>query len=238
MKAVIIAGGRGERLKPLTDFVPKPMVKVKGKTILEHTIDLLKKYGIREYIFSLCYLPEVITSYFGDGKKFRVDIKYTYEDPKYPLGTAGAINLAKKCINDTFIITYADILRVLDVQGMIDQHNKNKALTTINVYRRYGANPKSMVTFNKDGRITNFVERPDPSLIKSDFVWANGAFFVAEPEIFSFINEGAPCDFGKDVFPTLIKEDKKLMAFPSDGYFIDIGDQEKLKKAEETFLGI
>ena len=96
MQAIIVAGGKGERLRPITDKIPKPMVEVKGKTILEHTISLLKNNGVTDLILALCYLPEVIVEHFGNGEKFGVNIKYTFEDPKNPLGTAGAIRESKK----------------------------------------------------------------------------------------------------------------------------------------------
>src|SRR3989344_1376598 len=111
MKAIIIAGGRGERLRPLTDNIPKPLVEVNGKPILLHTLELLKSHGITEFIIALCYLPERVVSYFGDGSKFGVHITYTYEDQLKPLGNAGAITLSQKYIKETFIVTYADIVR-------------------------------------------------------------------------------------------------------------------------------
>ena len=98
MKAIIIAGGRGERLRPLTDNIPKPLVEVNGKPILLHTLELLKSHGITEFIIALCYLPERVVSYFGDGSKFGVHITYTYEDQLKPLGNAGAITLSQKYI--------------------------------------------------------------------------------------------------------------------------------------------
>jgi mannose-1-phosphate guanylyltransferase/phosphomannomutase len=236
MKAIIVAGGRGERLKPITDNIPKPMVKVGGKTLLEHTVELLKRFGVTEYIFSLCYLPDVITNYFGDGASFGINIKYTYEDENEPLGTAGAIDLARKYINDTFIVTYADILRKLNINDMIRQHMINRSMATINVYKRFGADPKSVVVFDSQLRVTKFVERPTQDLIKDSFVWANGSFFVFEPEIYRYIKKGIKSDFGSDVFPKVISDRKVVLAYPSDEYFIDIGNPEKLKLAEETFV--
>ncbi len=238
MKAIIVAGGRGERLRPITNNMPKPMVDVAGKSILEHTIDLLKANGIKEFIIALCYLPEVVTNYFGDGKKFGVQIAYTYEDPANPLGTAGAIALAKDQIAGTFIVTYADILRALDIKSMIKTHKSKDAFATINIYKRYGADPKSLVLFDKDGRIKQFVERPDKSLLTEDFVWANGSFYILEPEIFGYIPKNKLVDFGKDIFPALVNDGRKVYSFQSDGYFVDIGNLEKLEKARKTFPSV
>lgn len=238
MKAIIIAGGKGERLRPLTNNVPKPMIEVAGKPISEHIINLFKRYGIKDFLFSLCYLPPVITSYFGNGSKFGIKIAYTFEDKNKPLGTAGAITFAKKYINNTFIVTYGDILRELNIQEMIKQHKNKKAFATINVYKRFGPSPKSMVIFNKEGRVVDFKERPTPQDINDDFVWANGSFYIFEPEIFDFIPKDKPSDFGKDIFPKLLSEDKKIYAYPSSGYFVDIGNLEKLKKARKTFRSL
>lgn len=235
MKTIIVAGGKGERLRPITNTIPKPMVEVAGKPILEHIVNLLKRHGVTEFIFALCYLPHVITNYFGDGKKFGVTITYTFESEDKPMGTAGAILPAHKLINDTFIVTYADILRELDVTDMMSKHKKNKAFATLHTYKRYGADPKSMITFDKNNRIINFIERPKPEDIKKDFVWSNGSFYILEPKIFDFIPKDTPSDFGKNIFPPLLTQKKHLFVYPTDGYFVDIGNLEKLEKARKTF---
>lgn len=235
MKAILVAGGRGERLRPYTDKVPKPMLKVKGKPILEHLVDLLKRNGINEFVFALCYLPKTITSYFGDGSKFGIHINYTFEDEKTPLGTAGAILPAKKYINGTFIISYADILRELDVKDMIRYHKNKKSFTTLHVYKRFGPDPKSMIVFDRQNRIVEFKERPKTNELKKNFVWANGSFYISEPAVFDFIPKNKKSDFGREIFPSLLKTGKPLFAYPSNEYFIDIGNLDKLKKAEETF---
>lgn len=231
MKAIIVAGGKGERLRPLTNNIPKPMVEVGGKPILEHIINLFKRNGIYDFIISLCFLPDKITGYFGNGKKFGVKIEYIYEKEDLPLGTAGNFASARNKIDSTFIVTYADILRELDIVDMIEFHRKKKAFATLNIYKRYGENPKSMVLFNKNKKITTFVERPKPEDLKDDFVWANGSFYIFEPGIFDFIPENTFTDFGKDVFPELLPRNKNLYAYQTDGFFVDIGNKEKLEIA-------
>lgn len=235
MKAIIIAGGRGERLRPLTDSIPKPMVEVAGKPILEHILLLLKQHNITNLIIAVCYLPDVITDYFGNGSKLGFNITYTFEDPRYPMGTAGAIFPAKKLIKDKFITTYADILRELDVTEMIKQHTSNKAFGTINIYKRFGKDPKSMIITKNNNQIVEFKERPKPAEIPNDFVWANGSLYIFEQEVFDFIPENKPSDFGKNIFPSLLSSKKPLYAYPSSGYFVDIGNKEKLEKARKTF---
>lgn len=236
MKAILIAGGRGERLKPITNKIPKPMVEIADKPILLHAIEMLKKHGITEFILALCYLPEVITKYFGDGKKLGVSISYSFEDPNFPLGTAGAVSLAKDKIKDTFIVTYADILRELDITAMIRQHKKNQALATINVYKRISENAKSKIEIDKKNKILKFIERPTPDQLTESYIWVNGSFYIFEPKIFDFIKLNKSIDFGKDIFPSLLAKKEPLYAFPTTGYFIDIGNLEKLEKARQTYL--
>src|SRR3989338_5789572 len=187
MKAIIVAGGKGERLRPLTDTLPKPMVEIGGKPLLFHTLNLLKSHDITEFIIALCYLPEKIVSYFGDGSQFGINIKYTYEELLKPLGTAGAITLAKKHIKETFIVTYADIVRELNVTEMIEHHKQTNAFATLNVYKREGPDPKSMIEFDDTKRILKFIERPTVKDTEGKFVWANGSFYILEPEIFDWV---------------------------------------------------
>jgi mannose-1-phosphate guanylyltransferase/phosphomannomutase len=238
MKAIIVAGGRGERLRPITVTKPKPMVEVAGKPILLHTVELLRSAGITEFIFALCYLPDVVKNYFGDGSKFGVSIEYTLEDPSHPLGTAGAIKASEQYINNTFIVTYADILRELDVEKMIKLHKDSQAFATMNVYKRFGKDPKSLVKFDRENKVSTFIERPTEEENKENFVWCNGSFYIFEPQIYEYIPDNSHCDFGKEIFPKLISDNKPVYAFPSEGFFIDIGTKEKLQKAEEAFKTI
>lgn len=235
MKMIIIAGGRGERLRPITNFIPKPMIEVAGKPIIEHILIHAKKYGITEFIFSLCYLHKKISSYFGKGKKWGVNIKYTYERHDLPQGSAGAVLKAKKFINDTFIVTYGDILRDLNIGLMINEHKKNKPLATINIYKRYGKNPKSMIFFDQNSRVTDFKERPKKQDITDNYTWANGSFYIFEKGIFDYIAKDIFLDFGQNVFPKLLKANKLIFVYKSTNYFIDIGNLEKLRKARKTF---
>lgn len=234
-KVLIVAGGIGERLRPITNTIAKPMVKVGNKPVLEHNLDLFRKFGFKEFIFALCYLPNTISDYFGDGSKWSVKIDYTFEDPVLPLGTAGAINLAKNKIDSTFIVTYGDSIRVVDVEKMLATHKEKNAFASLCVYKRPAENAKSAVDFNQNGLILEFKERPDPNDLKQNFVWSNAALYIFEPEIFNYIPENEMVDFGKDVFPKVLKDGKKVFAFPIDGYFIDIGTKEKLDQANTDF---
>lgn len=237
MKAVIIAGGIGKRLRPLTDNMPKPMIVIGKKPILEHTIDLLKENGISDIILALCYLPHIIKDHFGNGSKFGVRISYTYEDPESPLGTAGAILPVKDLISDTFIVTYADILRDLDIKRMIGSHKRAKNLATINIYKHSGTKFKSSIKFNrKDSVLKELKEMPEKIERDGKLIWSNGSFYIFEKEIFSFIPENQASDFSKDIFPKLLEMKRKISVFPSSGHFIDIGTMENLEKARNLKL--
>jgi mannose-1-phosphate guanylyltransferase/phosphomannomutase len=233
MKAIIVAGGQGTRLRPLTNTIPKPMVQVGRKPILEHTINLLKRNGISDFIIALCYKPQPVIDYFGDGTRFGVSIIYTFEDPEAPLGTAGAILAAKEYLTETFIVTYADTLRELDIKDMLNLHSKNKATATLNVYKHTGENYKSSITFTDDNVLVNFVELPTSTKLEEGFAWSNGSFYIFEPTVFDHIPENQSIDFARHVFPKLIESGAKIYSYPSAGYFIDIGTHETLEKAEK-----
>jgi NDP-sugar pyrophosphorylase family protein len=235
MKAIILAGGKGERLRPFTIGIPKPMVEVGGKPILEHIIQLFKKSGISDLIFALCYRHKDISDYFGNGSKFNVKINYLIEDENNPLGTAGAIVGAKKFIEETFIVAYGDILRKLDIADVIKKHKVHNAFVTLVVYKNKRSNPKSLIKFDNYGVIHKFKERPKIIDKKEDFVWSNASFYIFQPGIFDFIIPGKIQDFGKDIFPKILSSGKIIYAYQQKGYFIDISNLEKLKEARRMF---
>ncbi len=238
MKAIIVAGGKGERLRPLTDHIPKPMITVGDKPILEHTITLLKQNGIVDIVLALCYLPEKIEEYFGDGSEFGVNIEYIYEDPLKPRGTAGAILPAEDLVHGPFIVTYADILRELNVAQMITQHHASKSIAMLNVYQHRGPNFKSRITFGLDHRLAAFEELASSRTLEEGFEWSNASFYIFDPKIFDHIPKDTKSDFSKDVFPALLKAGENISVFPSAGYVIDIGTKESLEEARGRFANL
>ncbi len=234
MQAVILAGGKGERLRPTTNTLPKPMVKINGKPLLFYIIADLKRYGIKDIIITVCYRADIIKNYFGNGENFDVNISYITEQEDKPLGTAGALILLKGKIKNTFIVSAGDILRKLDVQNVLSFHKKKGGLITICVYKNINPNPKSIITFNEERRILQFVERPE--IKPKNAVWSNASFYIFEPAIFSFIPKGGKTDFGKDIFSRLVKAQKPIYAYLQNNYFLDIGDIEKVKQANEDIL--
>ena len=230
-KAVILVGGKGTRLRPLTLNMPKCMIEVQGKTITEHLFDLFKKYGIRDIILSVGYMKEKAKEYYGDGSKFGVDITYMEEDE--PLGTAGPLKLAKDYLKDSFIVTNGDELKTINIPRMFRLHKRKGALatialTTVTDPTQYG------VARVSGSRILEFVEKPKAEEAPSNLI--NSGFYIMEPEVIDMIPNGFSM-LEKDVFPKLAKEGR-LRGFLSEGQWFDIGTLERYEIAKKKWMGI
>ena len=228
-KAVLLVGGRGTRLRPLTDKTPKALLEVQGKTITEHLFDLLKKYGIRECILCVGYLKDRIKEHFGDGSRFGMSINYVEEDE--PLGTAGPLKLAKKYLNDSFIVSNGDELKNINIPRMFRLHKRKNALATIALTTV--DEPSHYGVARLDGsRIIEFVEKPvnPPSNL------INAGFYILEPEVIDTIPDGFAM-LERDVFPKLAQLGR-LRGFPFAGQWFDIGNIERYKIAEKKWEGI
>ena len=228
-KAVLLVGGKGTRLKPLTDKTPKALLKVQGKTIVEHLFDLLKKYGIRDVILCVGYLKEQIKEHFGDGSGVGMNITYVEENE--PLGTAGPLKLAKKYLTDSFIVSNGDALKNINIPRMFRLHKRKNAfgtiaLTTVDEPSHYG------VARLDGSRIIEFIEKPQnpPSNL------INAGFYILEPEVIDMIPDGFSM-LEKDVFPKLAHLGR-LRGFPFAGQWFDIGNIERYKIAEKKWKGI
>ena len=230
-KALILIGGKGTRLRPLTYKTPKCMIDVHGKTLTEHLFDLLKKYGIRDVILSVGYLKEKVKEYYGDGSKFGVNITYVEEDE--PLGTAGPLRLAKKYLNNSFIVTNGDELKNFNIPRMFRLHKRKDALatlalTTVTDPSQYGVAKLS------GSRILEFVEKPKKEEAPSNLI--NAGFYIMEPEVIDMISEGFSM-LEKDVFPKLAREGR-LRGFPTAGQWFDIGNFERYEIAKKKWGGV
>lgn len=230
-KALILIGGKGTRLRPLTYKTPKCMIDVHGKTLTEHLFDLLKKYGIRDVILSVGYLKEKVKEYYGDGSKFGVNITYVEEDE--PLGTAGPLRLAKKYLNNSFIVTNGDELKNFNIPRMFRLHKRKDALatlalTTVTDPSQYG------VARLSGSRILEFVEKPKKEEAPSNLI--NAGFYIMEPEVIDMISEGFSM-LEKDVFPKLAREGR-LRGFPTAGQWFDIGNFERYEIAKKKWTGV
>mgnify|MGYP001615986662 CR=1 FL=1 len=238
MKAFILCGGKGERLMPLTSKIPKPMIQINNKPILEYLILLCRKHGIKEIFISTSYLPEVIKNYFEDGSKWGVKIKYSIETS--PLGTSGSLNNFREFINETFFVIYGDNLTNLNLSKMLDFHHSKKAMGTLFVYREPLTDREStpaIVAVKSDGEIFDIIERPMESdkerlkKISSDQKYMNSGIYVLEPEILNLIPFGVS-DFMIDIFRQLMKN-KNLFAFRDNPYIREVGIFLRLNKARE-----
>lgn len=232
MKAVIMAGGKGTRLRPLTCHIPKPMVSLAQKPVMEYAIELLKKHGITEIAVTLHYLPGVIKNYFGDGSQFGVELHYFEEIT--PLGTAGSIKNAEKFLNDRFIVISGDCVTDFDLRKGIDFHQEKKALTTI--FMKNVAMPceYGVISTNEIAEVVRFIEKPSWNEVFSNTV--NTGIYVLEPEVLDYLKPGEPSDFSKDLFPLLIEEKNLLFGFYADGYWSDIGNVSTYRQTQMDIL--
>lgn len=227
-----MAGGEGTRLRPLTCNYPKPMLKVANRPMMEHIIFLLKKHGITDIAVTLQYLPDHIKDYFGDGHKFGVNLKYYIE--KTPLGTAGSVKNAQEFLNDTFIVISGDCLTDFDLEKAFSFHKDKKALGTLVLTKVDCPLEYGVVITDKDYNIMKFLEKPGWGEVFSDTV--NTGIYILEPEVLNYFEPLQKFDFSQDLFPLLLKEQKKLLGISLEGYWCDIGDINAYLKAHQDIL--
>jgi mannose-1-phosphate guanylyltransferase/phosphomannomutase len=220
MKAVIMAGGFGTRLRPLTNNIPKPMVPMANKPMLEHILELLQEHGITECVVLLYFQPEVIENYFGDGSEWGMKLEYITATEDY--GTAGAVKLAESHINESFIVISGDVLTDFDLKAAIAFHRQKKALTTILLTRVENPLAFGVVITGEEGKIVRFLEKPTWGEVFSDTI--NTGIYILEPEAFAMIPSKTEFDFSKDLFPAILKEKKPLYGYIASGYWKDVGD--------------
>ncbi|HIH22796.1 TPA: nucleotidyltransferase family protein [Candidatus Micrarchaeota archaeon] len=224
MKAFILCGGEGTRLRPYTYTTPKPMLPVGGKPILQHLIEHLKKHAIKEFALTVGYLKEKIMDYFEDGKKFGVKIEYATEDT--PKNTAGSILDYRGKVKETFAVLMGDHITDINLADMIRSHKKSKAIATVALLKKETKIEYGVAEIDrKTGRITEFSEKP---VIEHDI---NTGIYIFEPQVFDFIEEKD--DFAKQVFPRLLKAGKPINAYVAEFEWLDIGriaDYERVKQ--------
>lgn len=227
--AIILAGGLGTRLRPLTDKTPKPLLPVKGKPIIEHAIDNFRRHGITDIILSIGYKSDVIRDYFGDGSRFGVRISYCVEDE--PLGTGGAIKEASKGMTETFIAINGDNLADFDWTAQLKEHRENKAKITLALYPVDDVTQFGIARLD-DKRIVEFIEKPSVEEAPSNLNNAGG--YVIEPEALDILPEGKS-SIELDCFEKLA-EKGVVFAFTHHGQWFPTDTLEKYKKADELFI--
>ena len=224
MKAVILAGGKGTRLKPYTTIIPKPLVPLGDRAILEILIGRLKKYGITNLTLCVNHLSNLIIAYFGNGKKWGVNIKYSLEHEF--LSTVAPIKLIKN-LPENFLVMNGDLLTDLDFKELYNYHLENKSLITVATYKRTAKIDFGVIEIDKNKNIAvGFKEKPEYELNVSMGV------YVFNKKILNFVPDGQPFGFD-DLMQVLIAKNKNIKVYPYDGYWLDIGRPEDYEKANE-----
>ena len=235
MKAVIMAGGFGTRIQPLTNSIPKPMLPIMNKPMMEHTMMMLKDLGIQEFIVLLYFKSEVIKNYFKDGSDFGIQITYVVPDDDY--GTAGAVKKAQEYIGtENFIIISGDLVTDFDFQKIFDYHKEKKSKLSITLTSVENPLEFGIVIADKEGKIEKFLEKPSWGEVFSDTI--NTGIYIIEPEILDYIPKNENFDFAKDLFPLLMRQEIDLMAGHAQGYWRDVGNPESYRDVhEDIFTG-
>lgn len=220
MKAVVMAGGEGSRLRPLTSGRPKPLVPVVGRPVMEHILRLLRHHGITDVVVTLQYLGSSIRDYFGDGAEWGMDITYVVEDA--PLGTAGSVRNARHYLDDTFVVISGDALTDVDLTAAIAAHRQHGAQATIVLHPVSNPLEYGVVITNPDGSVARFLEKPSWGEVFSDQV--NTGIYVLEPAVLELVAADRPVDWSADVFPRMLRQGNPLFGQVVDGYWCDIGN--------------
>ena len=232
MKTIIMAGGEGSRLRPITCGRPKPMAPVANRPMMAHIVDLLKKHGFTEIGVTLQYKPEYIRNYFGDGSGFQVHLRYFMEET--PLGTAGSVKNAQSFLDRTFLVISGDALTDIDLTRAVEFHRRRGALATLVLTRVSCPLEYGVVITRADGAITRFLEKPGWGEVFSDTV--NTGIYVLEPEVLDYIPPGQMFDFSKDLFPLLLRMKKPLFGAVLPGYWCDVGNLAQYLQAQQDVL--
>ncbi len=229
-KALILCGGEGTRMRPLTLSTPKPMLPLGYRPLLEHTIRYFKDQGIYNFVLAIGYLGEQIIKYFNDGSNIGVKIDYSTEHK--PVGTAGAIKNAEKFINSTFFALNGDVIfRNLKMKEVLQFHKENNALATIVVTKVKATKGFGLVKSDSDGKVMDFLEKPKyPSS-----GWINAGMYVLEPAIFNHIKHDDKVSIENEVFPKIVEEGR-MFAYKHEGYWNDIGLPEDYERVCKDFF--
>ncbi len=227
-----MAGGEGTRLRPLTSNLPKPMMPLANKPMMEHVIDLLRRHGFDEIVVTLAFMPDAIRNHFGDGSEYGVHIQYATEET--PLGTAGSVRNAADALDDRFLVISGDVLTDIDLGEVVAFHEAKGALATIGLVPVENPLEFGIVITNEDGSIERFLEKPSWGQVFSDTI--NTGIFVLEPAIFDHIADDRAVDFSSEVFPALLAAGLPLYGAVADGYWEDVGTLEAYVSAHKDIL--
>ena len=232
IKAVMMAGGFGTRIQPLTNSMPKPMLPIFNLPMMEHTLRKLVDIGIKDIIVLLYFKPDIIKKHFGDGSKIGANIEYVLPDEDY--GTAGAVGVAREYLDSTFIIVSGDLVSDFDFKKIIEHHENINSRLTITLTSVENPLQFGVVIANEEGRIEKFLEKPSWGEVFSDTI--NTGIYVIEPEILDYIPKEGSFDFAKDLFPLLMAEGIDLMSYTAKGYWRDVGNPESYREVYDDIF--
>ena len=222
MKAVVMAGGQGTRLRPLTSNQPKPMLPIVGRPMMEHVLRLIRRHGITETVATVQFLASVIRNYFGDGADLDLDLSYATEDE--PLGTAGSVKNAEHFLDDTFLVISGDAVTDIDLTETVRFHKDRGAAVTVVLKRVENPLEFGIVIADEEGRIERFLEKPGWGEVFSDTI--NTGIYVIEPSVLGEVPAGEEFDFAHDLFPLLLEQGLPLYGYVTDSYWTDVGNLE------------
>jgi len=233
MKAILLAGGQGTRLRPLTIRTPKPIVPIFNRPFLHYQIDLLKQVPeIDEVVLSLNYQPRRIEEVFGDGSALGIKIRYVVEP--HPLGTAGAVKYAGGSLTEPVVVFNGDVLTQIDLAAVIRLHRERSARATIVLTPVDNPTAYGLVETDSDGNVRRFVEKPRGDQITTNHI--NAGIYILEPDTFGRIPSDVPCSIERSYFPSLVERNETFVAYVYDGYWIDIGTPEKYTKVHRDIM--
>ena len=222
MKAVVMAGGQGTRLRPLTSNQPKPMLPIMGRPMMDHILRLLREHDFTEVVATVQFLGTVIRNYFGDGSDLGLSLAYATE--KEPLGTAGSVKNAAHFLDDTFLVISGDVVTDIDLSKLVEFHRERGAAATVTLKRVEDPLEFGIVITGEDGRIERFLEKPGWGEVFSDAI--NTGIYVVEPEVLAQVPGGEEFDFSKDLFPLLLERGLPMYGYEADGFWTDVGNLE------------
>lgn len=236
MQALILAGGKGTRLRPLTVYTPKPIVPVLNRAFLLYQIEILKRAGIRDVVLSLSYQPDKIEDLLGDGSEFGVSLRYVTEPT--PMGTGGAYRFAGQEIRETTIVLNGDILTDLDLADVIAFHSENRAEATISLVRVEEPSAYGLVEIDEEHHVRRFLEKPKKEeLANLRINTVNAGVYVLEPSILDLIPTGESCSFEYDVFPKILEKGVNFVGYIlEESYWRDLGNPKSYLEAHHDFF--
>ena len=233
MKAVVMAGGEGTRLRPMTASMPKPLLPVVNKPIMEHVLRLLHRHGFSETVVTVQFLASLVRNYFGDGEELGMQLHYATEET--PLGTAGSVKNAEHLLrDDTFVVISGDALTDFDLTSLVKFHHDKGALVTVCLTRVPDPLEFGITIIDDDHRVQRFLEKPTWGQVFSDTV--NTGIYVMEPEVFDYVKADEPVDWSADVFPRLVDDGKPIFGYIAEGYWEDVGTHESYVRAQADVL--